>query len=417
MSDQEQDQQPPQPPRQPPPPLPQGDLLDIQGHAVAQQQQQQLPQVHQQGAAQLQAPLVPHPPPIVRPSHPVPPLPVSPQTGEPVARKDSKKRRQPVLKDSSGMENPFVPASVSSSFTKFKQLSTRRRDFKSIGHVVMAASKKQRTISSPSIGATGQPITYVHGAVVSVPLTGADAPLPVTPPPSATATAPPTPLPLLGKTSSYPLPPVATASTVPVSAPPTTTSPASIEDLLSDIPKIDYPTLKATDVEPQKRPQPEEPMPKPPPATTAAVATTTVSTIALPPMPSPPVSTVSATNGHVGEHQPVEEIPVPNIGLGFSLKPPSMTQIPPPTGPLTAKIAPGGVGGFPQGMGPRASFSGSSGGHYLDPAQWTVVDEVKDHPGMRRHSGFFQPIRHLSGRKQKSCICSLFIQKKMECVH
>jgi hypothetical protein len=36
---------------------------------------------------------------------------------------------------------------------------------------------------------------------------------------------------------------------------------------------------------------------------------------------------------------------------------------------------------------------------YMDPAQWTVVDQTRDHPGRRKNSGFLQPIKHLSGKK------------------
>ena len=39
-----------------------------------------------------------------------------------------------------------------------------------------------------------------------------------------------------------------------------------------------------------------------------------------------------------------------------------------------------------------------SHGSYLDPSQWTVVDETQDHPGRRKDSGFLQPIKHLSGK-------------------
>ena len=41
------------------------------------------------------------------------------------------------------------------------------------------------------------------------------------------------------------------------------------------------------------------------------------------------------------------------------------------------------------------------GRQLLSPKQgrpWTLIDETRDHPGMRRDSGFFQPIKHLSGK-------------------
>ena len=36
--------------------------------------------------------------------------------------------------------------------------------------------------------------------------------------------------------------------------------------------------------------------------------------------------------------------------------------------------------------------------HGQYPGQYTVVDEVEDHPGRRKSSGFLQPMKHLSGR-------------------
>ena len=96
-----------------------------------------------------------------------------------------------------------------------------------------------------------------------------------------------------------------------------------------------------------------------------------------------------------------------------------------PTGPLTAKItpaAPSGMGPMsmgPMGMGPMGAgggaqmgpmpglTSGEGGNFHLGPGgQWTGEggDNGKHQPGMRRHSGFFQPIRHLSGRTQKSLL-------------
>ena len=40
--------------------------------------------------------------------------------------------------------------------------------------------------------------------------------------------------------------------------------------------------------------------------------------------------------------------------------------------------------------------------HFLDPSQWTIVDETRDHPGRRKNSGFFQPIKHLSGELRQN---------------
>lgn len=40
----------------------------------------------------------------------------------------------------------------------------------------------------------------------------------------------------------------------------------------------------------------------------------------------------------------------------------------------------------------------------FSPPQWGVVDEPEDHPGRRKASGFLQPIKHLSGIINNSCI-------------
>ena len=68
-------------------------------------------------------------------------------------------------------------------------------------------------------------------------------------------------------------------------------------------------------------------------------------------------------------------------------------------------MGPMGAGGGAQ-MGPMPGLTSGEGGNFhLGPGgQWTGEggDNGKHQPGMRRHSGFFQPIRHLSGRTQKS---------------
>lgn len=40
-------------------------------------------------------------------------------------------------------------------------------------------------------------------------------------------------------------------------------------------------------------------------------------------------------------------------------------------------------------------------GTFMDPGEWTVFDETQDHPGRRKNSGFFQPIKHLSGKSEQ----------------
>ena len=55
------------------------------------------------------------------------------------------------------------------------------------------------------------------------------------------------------------------------------------------------------------------------------------------------------------------------------------------------------------------SYIGPNGEHdyrresFQSPGQgrpWLMVEEGKDHPGRRKNSGFFQPIKHLSGKKR-----------------
>ena len=55
------------------------------------------------------------------------------------------------------------------------------------------------------------------------------------------------------------------------------------------------------------------------------------------------------------------------------------------------------------------SYTGPNGEHdyrresFQSPGQgrpWLMVEEGKDHPGRRKNSGFFQPIKHLSGKKR-----------------
>lgn len=82
-------------------------------------------------------------------------------------------------------------------------------------------------------------------------------------------------------------------------------------------------------------------------------------------------------------------------GLGFSLNPPTLVH-------STSSPAPMSSTGVTKPVP-------SSGLHqpYLSPSQWTVLDETQDHPGRRKHSGFFQPIKHLSGKSLLSLFLSL----------
>ncbi len=48
----------------------------------------------------------------------------------------------------------------------------------------------------------------------------------------------------------------------------------------------------------------------------------------------------------------------------------------------------------------------------MDPSQWTVRDETQDHPGRRKNSGFFQPIKHLSGQTETAAQKPLHYREK-----
>ena len=444
------------PPKKPPevpdlPPLNRNaSQAGLSEHAV-----HQLPQVHQQILPDLQAPPRPTPPPPLQRQLTMPPLPlpISPTTGEPLLRRDSKKKRM----DSSGCEKPFVPASVTSSIAKFKQLSTRRKEIR--------AMQAQKNRSAASVGSKPH-----HGLVVAVSASHEEGPAVSTPPPTGvTTTAPCSPYP-------FPVQPSSSSSYFPM---PPTSAPAMpsqdvMDSFLSDLPSIDYPTLKATEttrptyvhqeqpvpppppspppvrVRPSKPQAPAPPYPGPatapthstmpaplpepvpeqapmlPPAPEPALRSSPPSSAALPasvpmvtstthPITSAPATTTATLANSQNRQQ--NGVSVQNSlsqseqqanntsGIGFTLTSPSMTKIEVPPCPSQTSEQPGTNGvamGSPPGQfgypsTPRASVSGQ--GQYLDPAQWTVVDGVKDHPGMRRNSGFFQPIRHLSGRK------------------
>ena len=51
-------------------------------------------------------------------------------------------------------------------------------------------------------------------------------------------------------------------------------------------------------------------------------------------------------------------------------------------------------------------------GPFVDPSQWTVRDETQDHPGRRKNSGFFQPIKHLSGQTETAAQKPLHYREK-----
>ena len=82
------------------------------------------------------------PPPPLPPSPAPPPPPIDSSRGSSFKGRYSKK-------ESSGCEVPFVPAGEGSSFTRFKQLSTRRSN--PTRPKFSPSRKQQRTVSSPSL--------------------------------------------------------------------------------------------------------------------------------------------------------------------------------------------------------------------------------------------------------------------------
>ena len=213
--------------------------------------------------------------PSLPPRSPSAPPPVPPPV---MLRSGSAKRKNTtVQQEISGCEVPFVPAGGGTSFTRFKQLSTRRKEG-STG----TGTQKQRTVSSPSLGAAFSEEKETSSQDET-----------------------------WGSTAS-------TMTAIPVTqSGPQTTAPSSL------------------------------------------------------PLSTHPKEVVSVS----GQQRGSKDLAFNNNGssLGFTVNP---------------GIQPTGDGTKP------SAFMG-----YLDASQWTVLDDgSRDHPGMRKTSGFLQPIRHLSGK-------------------
>ncbi|XP_059094330.1 uncharacterized protein LOC131889269 isoform X3 [Tigriopus californicus] len=84
-------------------------------------------------------------------------------------------------------------------------------------------------------------------------------------------------------------------------------------------------------------------------------------------------------------------------GIGFSLNPPTLVHSASSPAPVSSTAI--------------NKPMQSTGLHqpYLSPTQWTILDETQDHPGRRKHSGFFQPIKHLSADPEGPGCCALLL--------
>ena len=277
---------------------------------------------------------------------------------------------------------PFVPVSGSSDLTRFKRLSTRRREGyqheKTVGH---------RTASSPELGARAlempkptyrtspqpspdyPPVTVAVHQFKGGTIDGSSRAV-ILQAPSA-------------------LPPITSAYDVNLPPP---LVPCAREDL----PHFDFPTLKASDVERKdtsllvpERQQLRRLSEEHEHHNEAFVGTfTTTSTISNG-HTAKPTMTRTRINGYPGTCSNGNNNKAANIGA-------EGTKLPAPGKiPTVSAVTNGNGSGTPYAV---QSGAASHRGSYLDPAQWTVVDEMRDHPGMRKNSGFFQPIKHLSGK-------------------
>ena len=320
---------------------------------------------------------------------------------------------------------PFVPVSGASDLTRFKQLSTRR----SAG-LRRERTLAYRTFSSPQLG--GRRLVASKSIAESSPLQSPDHP-PITVAVhqfkggtkhsdlsrAVVLQAPPGLPPV---TSAYGVIPtlsiLPSSSMLPKLPEYSTQQRASSEEKnhgsLEDLPPCDFPTLKASDVERKevsrlaqgrqhlhRLPEEHENLKEP------FNGTFTTSSTTYNGHTGRSAITCSTINGYSGAH-----IPDNNTSAKLAAG----------TSKLTASGRVQGVSTVTNINANGSSYAvpcqrenGTTAhmivddGHFLDPGQWTVVDETKDHPGMRRDSGFFQPIKHLSGKPEFHLKAILFL--------
>lgn len=302
----------------------------------------------------------------------------------------------------SGCAVPFVPVSGSSGFTRFKQLSTRRapagrRDLQarrtsSTSELINARRlMKARAIRESSSPIMNEPSVTVavhqfrgsretgRTAVLSTP-SGAHSP--------ASPGGKPSSLAVLASTGVVKLP----EGSSQISAYIDKTNNGSHRVLRT----TDYPTLKAVDRDKQVGPDSQgtqypnhgssddnDRWKRLKDAVLEGEAVVDSNGYS-----STPIITYSGTNGY-NSSQPVDHR--------------ETTVIHDSNAPETNNTK-----GYVEGNNNDRSFIGPNGDHdyrresFQSPGQgrpWLMVEEGKDHPGRRKNSGFFQPIKHLSGKE------------------
>ena len=273
-------------------------------------------------------------------------------SGDP-GEKERKKSQQ----EASGCEVPFVPAS---NLSRFKQLSTRRQK-PSLASAAAQVVATNRAISSPNLQ---QPGSVPPPPAPLPPLPQQISPARQHPPLSAMASAPAAED--TGVSTQQPLPP----------------PPFNTQEYYAE-----YPPDVFTNGQQQQQLQPPPPPQQPQRKITMA---------------APPTAGVGyggdGSSGVVGENNNKGVVSSAPNGIGGG-----STVHPAPSAGIVTQEMTGSIGG-----------GGSGGGGFkslIDKSHLTVVDETKDHPGRRKNSGFFQPIKHLSGRKRCSilgeCCCSV----------
>lgn len=317
-------------------------------------------------------------------------------------------RRRVVSRNNSGCEVPFIPASVDSAFAKFKQLSTRRaatsraaaggspggtgcvRPSSSSqpelsggqkssspfsGHAPthdQRASAFHPQSSSSGLVVSGRHMDRFHSiveraragpAVISV--VGHNFPAPVI--------VPTGPEGLQGTSSS----------SAPLSAPPVGGS--SCKHFLEDLPILDLSPVAPLTPEtgPSKRTSPEFRQEVPPP-------------VQCPVLGCLPVHRPDDDDGRAeAQKAPSGGLLEGDPGLGLIQQRQTEGHV---------ELAAAGSSLLDARSAVRSGEvmrPGSFGGgvHFIDPQQWALEGDSRQQPGTRKNSGFFQPIKHLSGKR------------------
>ena len=291
----------------------------------------------------------------------------------------------------SGCENPFVPVSGSSGFTRFKQLSTRRtpaikrdlgtRRTSSTSDLMGRRFQRARAIREASSPTVTEPSVTVavhqfrgwesaRAAVLKAPRNVRS--------PSSPRGNPP-PVAILSSSALAKLPQSTSRKSSYISR-----SSVGSQGLST----LDFPTLKASDREKQPEVQEksqvygvsEESSRRGTLNDVVTGSEITESNVHT----STPIITYSGTNGY-------------NTSKSTDMSKSTVQTRPHNMSEGTIVDMPHGAPS--EGKNGETNFSGEQ---YPSPGQgrpWLMVEETKDHPGRRKNSGFLQPIKHLSGKK------------------